>query len=173
MREFDRALGALRDVDSFTYVGRVNRVVGLTLEGYLPSAQIGATCTVHPHGAPAFRAEVVGLKDDRALLMPLGNLKGVAVGTEIRMSARKSGLRVGPSCLGRVLNGLGEPLDGLGPLKQTREVPLLRPALNPLERRSIKEPLDLGVRAVNAVLTAGEGQRIALVAGAGVGKSTL
>ncbi len=164
---------SIEEAETFRYVGRVTRVVGMLVEGVLPCARIGATCRIEPPGASAVLAEVVGLKEDRVILMPLGNRQGLSVGTRITMTAADATIAVGRSCLGRVLNGMGEPIDGAGPLRDTRPVPLIAPPINPLKRRGIEKTIDLGVKAINGLLTLGEGQRVAVLAGTGVGKSTL
>ena len=166
-------LQSLDESDTLTYVGRVTRVVGMIIEGVMPQARVGATCRLEPPNAPPILAEVVGLREDRAVLMPLGIVKGLSVGTRIVMTSRQPTIQVGEGCLGRVLGPLGEPIDSLGPLQGTESYPLVLRPINPLRRRPVVQPLDLGVRAINSILTCGEGQRIAVVAGAGVGKSTL
>ncbi len=118
-------------------------------------------------------AEVVGFSEGKTLLLPQGDTRGLEPGAEIRPLKGEASVRVGEAMLGRVLDGLGEPIDGKGALAWQEEYPLYREAVNPLGRRRIKEPLDVGVRAVNGLLTLGRGQRVAVMAGSGVGKSTL
>lgn len=165
---------ALRSLDRPDVRGRVTRVVGMAVEAVLPEARIGAICRLKPQGAgDAIDAEVVGFRDDRALLMPLGRLHGLTPGTEVCVTDAANDLFVGPGCLGRVLDGLGRPIDGGGPLKDVaRQRPPSKP-ISPFARRGIERTLDLGVRAINTLVTACEGQRLAVMAGAGVGKSTL
>jgi flagellum-specific ATP synthase len=116
---------------------------------------------------------VVGFKDNKALLMPLGELRGVGLGSLISVRRQKSSLMVGPSLLGRVIDGLGEPIDDLGPIFADKEYPVYATPINPMQRNPIRRPLDLGIRAINGLLTCGEGQRVGIMAGSGVGKSTL
>lgn len=163
----------LDQAETLRYAGRVTRVVGMLVEGVMPSARIGATCRLEPTGSPPVLAEVVGLREGRAILMPLGSRRGLTVGTAITMSGLDGTVAVGPSCLGRVLNGLGEPIDGGPPLGETHRVSLIGQPINPLSRQGISRPMDMGVRALNGLLTIGEGQRMAVLAAAGVGKSTL
>ncbi len=164
---------AVRNASTKTYVGRVTRVAGSIVEGFLPNARIGALCRLEPPGRDAVPAEVVGLRDERALLMPLGPLRGLSIGTRLVSTNSDHAIAVGDSVLGRVLDGLGEPIDGRGPLSDAAPYAASSAPLNPLTRRAIDTPLDVGVRAINGLLTLAEGQRMAILANAGVGKSTL
>jgi FliI/YscN family ATPase len=118
-------------------------------------------------------AEVVGFHDDHVILMPLGELDGLHAGSFVQPLGRSFGVDVGPALLGRVLNGLGHPIDEKGPIEFTERVPLTAEPPNPLERRMITEPMETGVRAIDGMLTIGRGQRVGIFAGSGVGKSTL
>ena len=120
-----------------------------------------------------FRAEVVGFRDNRILLMPLGDLRGVGPGSLISATGEPAVVKVGSGLLGRVLDGLGMPMDGKGPLNAHDAYPLYAEPLNPLERARIRDPLDVGVKAINGCFTAAKGQRLGVFAGSGVGKSTL
>lgn len=174
MRQFlDQVARATEHADTFRYLGRVTRVMGTIIEGVLPQARIGATCSITPCGGASIRAEIVALTDGRAMLMPLGSLQGVHAGAAIEMTSDQSSITIGTDCLGRVLDALGRPIDGGPEMSAGQRWPLQKAAPHPLRRQGIKHPLDLGVRAVNGLLTIGEGQRIAIAAGAGVGKSTL
>ena len=163
----------LSHLDSFRYQGRLTRVAGTTLEAVIPQARIGATCVLTPHGAPPLRAEIVAIEGSLAKLMPLGSARGLAVGTRLVMRTGQATVGVGRGMLGRVVGALGEPIDGGGAMEGLVAHPVHALAPPPLSRRPITEPLDLGVRAVGGLLTLGQGQRIAISAGAGVGKSTL
>ena len=173
MNELRQLLSQVRQTDTFKYQGRVTRVVGMMVEGILPNASIGETCSLAPTNQPPVLAEIVGLANGKALMMPLGTSHGLTVGTPVTRTYGDHQLTVGPGVLGRVLDGLGRPIDGLGDLEDVVSVQPPRQTMNPLQRRPITKTLDLGVRAINGLLTIGEGQRIAIVAGAGVGKSTL
>lgn len=158
----------------FQESGKVTKVVGFLIEGYLPSALIGSVCQIFPNSdAPPFLAEVVGFKEKSVLMMPLAEIRGIGRGARAVLLRQEASVRVGARLLGRVLNGLGEPLDGFGKLDALDEVGLYNPTANPLDRRPIREPLDLGVRSINGLLTAGKGQRVGIMAGSGVGKSML
>ena len=118
-------------------------------------------------------AEVVGFREDRVLLMPLGEMQGIGPGSRVVMKGHVASVSVGPQMLGRIFDGLGHPLDGLPPVRTDVQVPLYAPPLNPLHRARITQPVDLGIRAINALLTCGQGQKIGVFAGSGVGKSVL
>jgi flagellum-specific ATP synthase len=154
--------------------GKITKVVGFLMEGYLPGAWLGTVCEVYPsNGEKPFLAEVVGFREKSVLLMPLGELRGVGMGARVVLSKREATARVGPRLLGRVLNGLGEPMDGKGDLHTIDEVSIYSPTENPLTRPPIRKSLDLGVKCINGLLTAGMGQRVGIMAGSGVGKSVL
>jgi len=118
-------------------------------------------------------AEIIGFNGHNVILMPLGDMRGLHPGSRIQVVASSPQVQVGPALLGRVLDGMGNPIDGKGPLVCQEETPLYAEPLNPFYRRRIHEPLDVGVRAINALLTVCVGQRMAIMAGSGVGKSTL
>jgi flagellum-specific ATP synthase len=153
--------------------GKVTQVVGLVIEGYCPGAAVGALCEIYPRGGEPIPAEVVGFRDNKTLLMPLGELRGVGLGSLIAVKKDAASLCVGPALLGRVIDGLGEPIDDKGPLLVQDEWPIYAQPVNPMKREPIRRPLDLGIRAINGLLTCGEGQRVGIMAGSGVGKSTL
>ncbi len=153
--------------------GRLRRMVGLTLEADGCQAPIGARCTISVCGATAVEAEVVGFAGDSLYLMPTGDLHGITPDAVVTPHEGVYEARVGEGLLGRILDGAAEPLDGRGPLQTEQRMPLLGQAVNPLARAPIRTPLNVGVRAINALLTVGRGQRMGLFAGSGVGKSVL
>jgi flagellum-specific ATP synthase len=170
--DFSRALRELSDLNPVRVSGRVTDVIGLVVEASGPGAPLGSLC--HILGVErVIPAEVVGFRTGRVLLMPLGELAGVAPGSRVVLVREKPIVRIGDAMLGRVLDALGRPLDGRGPIEVEAEYPLYGERMNPLDRRPIREPLDLGVRAINALLTCGRGQRLGIFAGSGVGKSAL
>jgi len=161
--------------------GKITKTLGLLYEAYLPGASIGSLCDVvlneHDPFAEPVEAEVVGFKDKRVYLMPYDEVSGINNDSIVRLKARASSFQVSESLLGRVIDGRGNPIDGKGPL-YFPEVPsehysLYRKPADPLSRTVITEPLDLGVRALNGLLTCGKGQRLGIMAGSGVGKSVL
>ncbi|BDV41451.1 flagellum-specific ATP synthase FliI [Geotalea uraniireducens] len=168
-----RYFPAVENVKPIRFHGKVTQVVGLVIEGYCPDAAVGTLCHVHPHDGEPIPAEVVGFRDSKTLLMPLGELRGIGLGCLISVKRKKASLGVGPGLLGRVIDGLGEPIDDKGGLVTREEYPIYANPVNPMKRRPIRKPLDLGIRAINGLLTCGEGQRVGIMAGSGVGKSTL
>ena len=152
--------------------GKLTRVVGLTLEAVGCRAAIGALCRIDTQDG-TLEAEVVGFSGDRLFLMPSEQLKGVIPGARVVPVTEEHGIPVGMNLLGRVIDGIGQPLDGLGPILAAQTVQFAQTRINPLARRPIHRPMDVGVRAINAVLTVGQGQRMGLFAGSGVGKSVL
>jgi len=164
---------ALAGIKPIRFHGKVTQVVGLVIEGYCPNTAVGALCEIYPRDGEPIPAEVVGFRDNKTLLMPLGELRGVGLGSLIAVKRAKAGLAVGPSLLGRVIDGLGEPIDDKGPLLCGEESPIYALPVNPMQRTPIHKPLDLGIRAINGLLTCGQGQRVGIMAGSGVGKSTL
>lgn len=154
--------------------GRVVQVIGLAIEAEGLNAETGEMCEIRiNHGRPPVVAEVVGFKQDRALLMPLGETAGIQPGTTVTAVHTPFMVPVGRALLGRVIDGLGRPLDGLGPLPGERTVLHENTSPHPLRRPPISEPLQTGIRAIDGLLTVGKGQRIGIFAGSGVGKSTL
>ncbi len=152
--------------------GQLVRVVGLTLEASGCRAPVGSFCAIDTMAGKLI-AEVIGFDDELLYLMPVEELRGVLPGAKVMPLGEQTGLSVGLSLLGRVLDGNGQPLDGMGALHTDEQASRHSPAINPLARRAITEPLDVGVRAINAMLTVGKGQRMGLFAGSGVGKSVL
>ncbi|MGF1714627.1 flagellar protein export ATPase FliI [Photobacterium chitinilyticum] len=150
--------------------GRLVRVVGLTLEAIGCRAPLGSLCRVETLNGD-MEAEVVGFSGDTLFLMPSEQLTGIMPGAKVTPVLQNSGLPVGPELLGRVIDGVGNPLDGLGDIYTANRASFNAEPINPLARKPIKEPLDVGLKAINGLLTVGKGQRIGLFAGSGVGKS--
>ncbi|WP_096619523.1 FliI/YscN family ATPase [Candidatus Enterovibrio altilux] len=150
--------------------GKLVRVVGLTLEAVGCRASIGSLCSVETlHGS--IEAEVIGFSDDTLYLMPNEQISGVVSGASVIPISEEQGIPVGRELLGRVMNGVGRPLDGLGDIFTGQTAPLIPSTNNLLTRKPINSPLDVGIKAINGLLTVGKGQRIGLFAGSGVGKS--
>lgn len=152
--------------------GRLTRVVGLTFEAVGCRAAIGSLCAVET-AAGEVLSEVVGFAGDVLYLMPADDAHGVIPGARVRPLPDQAGIPLGIELLGRVIDGAGNPLDALGPLQTSRRGTRQHQRINPLARRPVREPLDVGVTAINALLTVGKGQRMGLFAGSGVGKSVL
>jgi len=152
--------------------GKLVRGIGLTLEAVGCQMPVGSQCLIQTMEGE-IEAEVVGFAENVTYLMPTEAVKGIVPGSRVQPLNREQGLAVGMELLGRVVDGNGQPLDGLGPIKAEKRVPLSRPPMNPLLRKPITQPLDVGVRAINSIVTVGLGQRMGLFAGSGVGKSVL
>lgn len=154
-------------------MGRISCTVGLTLQAEGCTPALGARCLVELGAGRHIQAEVVGFNGETIHLMPLDKVDGLSPGARVIPLALRGSVPVGAGLLGRVINGRGQPIDGRGPLQATTYYPLQGQTLNPLERKPIRQPLDVGVRSINGLLTVGRGQRIGLFAGSGVGKSVL
>jgi len=171
---FDNIIGGLDEMELTTINGRITEIVGMLIKAIVPEVKIGEICLVKRDGPPLL-TEVVGFTREEVLLSPLGEMTGVGPSSEVIPTRLPLHIKVGPQLLGRVLNGLGEPLDveTNGPLECTEIYPVIQSPPDPLKRKRITEPLSVGVRAIDGVLTTGIGQRIGIFAAAGGGKSTL
>jgi len=148
-------------------------MVGLTLEAVGLNVSVGNQCRVMMPNGNTVETEVVGFAEDKTFLMPVQKMEGLQPGSKVVPVESGNGLSIGMNILGRVINGLGVPLDDKGPLQGDSVISLSPSTINPLHRHPIEEPLDVGIRAINGLLTVGKGQRIGLFAGSGVGKSVL
>jgi flagellum-specific ATP synthase len=166
-----RAEGALKRVNPVAARGVVTEMTGLIIEGSGPAVGVGSTCSI-VQGDSSINAQVVGFRRDRILLMPFGDLHGIAPGAAIISHGQGQRFLASNALLGRVIDPLGNPLDGLPPITDGDEVALFRTPPSPLARERISKPFDLGIKVMNSLLTVGYGQRVAIMAGSGVGKST-
>ncbi len=167
-------INAVKEKRFMKYTGRITKVTGLTIESNGPMATIGEICYIYPdRSKKPILSEVVGFKEDKILLMPLGEMEGIASGSLVVGSGKTLNVTVGDDLIGRVLDGLGNPIDGKGNIKSDKVYPVSSQPPNPLDRSVIKEPLSFGIKAIDGLLTCGKGQRIGVFAGSGVGKSTL
>ncbi|VVE48272.1 ATP synthase [Pandoraea iniqua] len=180
MRHYDYILDlmslALQDATLLQIRGRVTQVVGTIIRAVVPTVKIGEVCLLrNPGERDVLKAEVIGLTREAALLTPIGDLFGISAATEVIPTGRAHMVPVGNGLLGRVLDGLGAPLDAAtnGPISPDTYYPVYADAPDPMRRRIIEQPLELGVRAIDGLLTCGEGQRVGIFAAAGGGKSTL
>lgn len=171
--DLSRYRNMLRDLTTVQVAGRVTQVIGLTIEVVGLNCQIGEVCEIQANHGGRLQAEVIGFRNERMLLMPLGTMEGIQPDSLVRPVSSVFKAPVGMSLLGRVLDGLGQPIDGKGPLGTVEWKVTNRPAPHPLERPPIVEPLVIGVRVIDGMLTCGKGQRLGIFAGSGVGKSTL
>lgn len=166
--------GRIAQTELIRINGRVVQVVGLVVESQGPDVQIGDLCEVRFRNRDTvLRAEVVGFKTDRVLLMPLGELSDIGPGCDVLSMGRPLGVNVSNALLGRVLDGLGQPIDSLMPVPSVEFYPLSSSPPHPLRRQMIEKPLSVGVKVIDGLLTLGQGQRVGIFAGSGVGKSVL
>jgi len=166
-------ISAVDWVSSVEVRGRVTELIGLLIRAAVPGARVGELCLIHsPHRAKVLRAEVVGFRGSEVILMPLGDVSDVAMGAEVVPTGTSLTIRVGEDLLGRVLDGLGEPLDGKGAIEDGVERTVAARPPDPMKRQRVTKQLKTGIRALDGLLTVGEGQRIGIFAAAGVGKST-
>jgi len=154
--------------------GKVTNIIGLVIEAQGPVSRLGTICDIYTKGdSHKISAEVLGFKDNKVLLMPLAEIRGIGPGCPIVARQQRAVIAVGDGLLGRVIDGLGNPIDNKGPIPAEREYPIYGTPINPLSRKRISKPLDLGIRAINGLLSVGCGQRLGIFAGSGVGKSVL
>jgi ATP synthase in type III secretion protein N len=170
--DLGEALRALDEVNPLRLAGRVTEVTGLVMRATIPGVRVGELVHIDLAGGQRLQAEVVGFRGEEVVLLPLGGTAGVGPDAVVSPTGRPLSIQAGEGLLGRVLGGLGEPIDGGGPITG-EEWAVDRPAPDPLTRQRVERPLSLGVRAIDAFLTVGQGQRVGLFAGAGAGKSLL
>jgi flagellum-specific ATP synthase len=166
-------LDAIAACQSIGVQGQVEKVVGLIVEGHGPRMSIGSICGIHNGDGEEVPAEVVGFRDNKIVLMPFGEMRGINPGSQISMRSDRPYVSVGNGYIGRVVDGLGSPVDDLGAIVSDASYSLYGKIINPMNRCPIHEVADVGVCAINALLTIGKGQRIAIMSGSGVGKSVL
>ena len=173
--DLEKYYRAIENAEMVKVIGKVIQVVGLIIEAQVGGVSVGDLCTIRieKEGREAY-AEVVGFRESRVLLMPLGTTSGIAPGSQVTAAGKPLMVNVGPQILGRVLNGLGEPIDGKGPIIDIKEErSLYAEPPDPVKRPRVQEILHVGVRSIDGMLTIGRGQRMGIFAGSGVGKSTL
>ncbi|CAN2041984.1 flagellum-specific ATP synthase FliI [Candidatus Magnetomoraceae bacterium gMMP-15] len=158
---------------TITPTGKLTKVTGIIAEGYCIGAGVGSLCRIHKPDGDDINAEVVGFNEQKIVLMPYGEMRGISSGAKLSLLDELPYAAVGDACLGRVINGMGEPIDDAGPLICDHQYPLYGSVANPMKRSHILEPVDVGVGVINSMTTIGKGQRIAILAGSGVGKSIL
>ncbi|MHB1549998.1 MAG: flagellar protein export ATPase FliI [Vulcanimicrobiaceae bacterium] len=170
----DKYIGLIESSDLVRQNGKVRQVIGVVIESLGPNMAIGETCHLlyKPDAEPVL-AEVVGFRDNKVLIMPLGDLTGIGAGSDVVTLGKTLEIGVTDRLLGRILDGLGRPIDGKGRIVAERRARVLAAPPDPLTRKRVAEPLSLGIRAIDGLLTCGKGQRVGIFAGSGVGKSTI
>jgi flagellum-specific ATP synthase len=164
----------IRNIDPVRVNGKITQIIGLTIESQGPDVRIGELCSIYPSNSQIpIQAEVVGIRENKVLLMPLGEVRAIGPGCDVVASGKQMMVKAGSNLLGRILDGLGQPMDGKPLPEGLEEVPTHAFPPNPLSRPRIHSPLGVGVRTIDGLLTMGKGQRMGIFAGSGVGKSTL
>ena len=165
---------ALRENTLLKFSGRVSKIIGLMIESIGPAVEIGEVCDIYPiKNTQSLKGEVVGFNNDKVLIMPLGDMTGIGPGSRVVATGHALQVDVSEDLLGRILDGLGNPIDEMGKPSIDKKYPANNDPPNPLFRDKIVEPIPLGIRTLDTLLTCGRGQRIGIFAGSGVGKSTL
>jgi flagellum-specific ATP synthase len=157
----------------FKLEGKIVKVAGIVAEANGPGLSVGSLCSIKNSDGQNIQAEVIGFNDQRVIVMPFGEMRGIEPGSRIVEISKKPAVPVGDAYLGRVVDGLGRPIDNKGMIRSQKEYPIYGNIQNPLKREIIRDSLDVGIRSINALHTIGKGQRIAIMAGSGVGKSVL
>lgn len=174
MISLDAYLKKIKHTRAEKLEGKIIEVIGFLIKAFNPGLQVGSSCRIEDSlASESVPGEVVGFKGDHILVMPFGDIRGIGPRSRIVATSGQPYIAVGEELLGRTIDGMGVPLDGKGPISTEHKAPLYADPINPLLRRRINASLDVGIKAVNGTLTAGKGQRIAILAGSGVGKSVL
>ena len=174
MDMFREMIPSVRNAETMSRTGKIENIVGMSIEASGGRAAIGDICRIYSgESGGQVPAEVVGFKNDHVLLMPYANMSGISAGNFVRNTGKRLTLPVGPFLRGRVINALGQPIDGLEPFERADSFSIDSGYINPMTRPPIRERMEFGVKAIDSLLTIGKGQRIGIFAGSGVGKSTL
>lgn len=174
-KNLEKVMSELDELEMTSVSGRITETIGMIIKAVVPHVKIGELCLVKRDDMEPLQCEVVGFTSEEVILSPLGEMKGIGPSSEVIPTRRPLSVKVGPKILGRILDALGRPLDveTKGPLEVNEYIPVLRAPPDPVKRKIIKEPISVGIRAIDGVLTAGLGQRVGIFAAAGGGKSTL
>ncbi len=171
---FGQMIQQIQNADTFSLTGRIENIVGMSIEASGGNAAVGDICRIYNGDTgDQVTAEVVGFKNDRILLMPYSDMSGISAGNFVRNTGRQLTLPMGPFLRGRIINALGQPIDGGAPFESGFSRCVEGKYINPLSRPAITERMEFGIKAIDGLLTIGKGQRIGIFAGSGVGKSTL
>jgi flagellum-specific ATP synthase len=165
-------IAAVEDSEPLKVFGRIIEITGLTIKATGIDVSIGEACKIYSDNAPPVDAEVVGFKEGKVILMATGEVAGIRHGSRVLPLGKHISVRVSNDLIGRIIDAAGNPIDGRGPVNG-KEYPLFISSINPLKKQTIDEPIDVGIRAINGLLTCGKGQRVGIMAGSGVGKSVL
>jgi len=171
--EWSKYQEALRSCQPVKMEGKIVKVAGIVAQANGPGMSIGSLCSIKNASGQSMQAEVIGFNDQRVVVMPFGEMRGIEPGSRIVNINKNPTVKVGEAYLSRIVDGLGQPIDGKGTIQATQDYPIYGNVLNPLKREIINEVIDVGVCSINAMHTLGKGQRIAIMSGSGVGKSVL
>ena len=171
--KWDKYFNAANSCQTVRLTGKIVKVAGIVAEANGPGLSVGSLCAIKNSEGLNIQAEVVGFNEKSIIIMPFGEMRGIKPGSQILAISKKPGVQVGEAYLGRVVDGLGRPIDGKGIIRGEKEYPIYADVLNPLKREIIHDVIDVGICSINALLTIGKGQRIAIMSGSGVGKSVL
>ncbi|MCD4786562.1 MAG: flagellar protein export ATPase FliI [Candidatus Eremiobacteraeota bacterium] len=172
-KKIDQSLSRIKSADLNRIYGRLIQVIGTTVESIGPPSSVGDFCWIHSNTGRRIPAEVVGFKENRVILMPFSNMSGIQPGNQVRSTGEPLRIGVDSLLLGRVLDGLGNPIDNKGEFVAEKNINVVNSPPPPLERSPINEPLSTGIRAIDGLITIGKGQRIGIFSGSGIGKSTI
>ncbi|MCD4717921.1 MAG: FliI/YscN family ATPase [Desulfobacterales bacterium] len=170
---WDKYLNAASSCQAVTLAGKIVKVAGIVAEANGPCLSVGSLCEIETSEDLNIQAEVIGFNENRVIVMPFGEMRGIRSGSRIAAISKRPTVHVGDSYLGRVVDGLGQPIDGKGIIRGEKRYSIYGGVINPLKREIIRDVIDVGISSVNSLLTIGKGQRIAIMAGSGVGKSVL
>ncbi|MGD8981424.1 MAG: FliI/YscN family ATPase [Desulfobacterales bacterium] len=171
--KWDKYQEALRSCQPVKMEGKIVKVAGIVAQANGPGMSIGSLCCIKNSSGQSMQAEVIGFNDKRVIVMPFGEMRGIEPGSRIVDINKNPSIKVGEAYLSRIVDGLGNPIDGKGSIQAKADYPIYGNVINPLKREIINDVVDVGVRSINAMHTLGKGQRIAIMAGSGVGKSVL
>jgi len=171
--KFNSILDSIDIVDTVTAEGRISQIIGLVIEASGLDGSLGELCSIRTKDNLTIQAEIVGFKGDKVLMMPFGEIMGLSPGCPVSVSSQPMNIPVGDQLLGRILDGMGNPIDGKGPIKGSTYQPVYNVPPNPLDRQRINEAMPTGIRSIDGFLTLGKGQRVGIFSGSGVGKSVL
>ena len=171
--KWDKYQEALRSCQPVKMEGKIVKVAGIVAQANGPGMSVGSLCCIKNSCGQSMQAEVIGFNDKRVIVMPFGEMRGIEPGSRIVDINKNPSIKVGEAYLGRIVDGLGNPIDGKGSIQTKDDYPIYGNVINPLKREIINDVVDVGVRSLNAMHTLGKGQRIAIMSGSGVGKSVL
>jgi len=171
--KFNSILDSIDIVDTISSEGRISQVIGMVIEAMGIEGSLGDLCSIRTKDNRILQTEIVGFRGDKILMMPFGEIMGVSPGSPVSVNSQPMKIPVGPSLMGRILDGMGNPIDGKGPIVESTLQPVYNKPPNPLERQRIKEVMPTGIRSIDGFLTLGKGQRVGIFSGSGVGKSVL